>query len=254
MVRTLSLPSASRSATKALAALLLIGACQWALAEGAAVVTHLAGTLVVKRGDGSSRLLAVQSEIREGDTLQTEERSYARIKFADGGELVLKPNTSVVVSRYRYEAANPAADSSAVELLKGGLRSVSGALGKRSPDAVSLKTTVATIGIRGTHYGVLDCRSEDGRNSCADVPMADGEAPPPGVHIDVAEGRIRVRNDGGERDFEAGQFGYVRDAATPAENVPAERGVRVTMPGSISRNGTQGNTVGATRDASACAM
>lgn len=255
MVRTLLRHGGFRSAINVLFALSLAVAAQWAAAsELAAHVTHLAGTLVLKPAQGNSRLLAVRSEVHEGDTLQTEDRSYARIKFVDGGEMVIKPNTTVMIERYRYKANSPAEDSSAVSLIKGGLRSVSGLLGKRSPEKVILKTKVATIGIRGTHYGVLDCAEEDGRNSCADIRTADGSTPPPGVHVDVAEGRIRVTNTAGEQEFEAGQFGYVRDAASAPEAVPAERGVRVSMPDSICRNNTSGNTVGTSRNTAACSM
>ncbi len=255
MVRTLLARDVFRSAINWLFALSLAVACQWAMAaELAAHVTHLSGTLVVKPTQGNTRLLAVRSEVHEGDTLQTEDRSYARIKFVDGGEMVLKPNTTVVIEHYRYKANNPGEDSSAVSLIKGGLRSVSGLLGKRSPEKVILKTKVATIGIRGTHYGVLDCAEENGRNTCADIRTAEGEVPTPGVHVDVVEGRIRVTNEAGTKDFEAGQFGYVRDSGSAPEVVPSERGVRVSMPDNICRNNTSGNTVGASRNTAACSM
>ncbi|MDO8340357.1 MAG: hypothetical protein Q7T59_00080, partial [Candidatus Woesebacteria bacterium] len=59
-------------------------------AATAGQITHLSGTLSAKKADGTSKLLAVKSDVAEGDTLSTEKETYARIKFADGGEVVLR--------------------------------------------------------------------------------------------------------------------------------------------------------------------
>ena len=64
-------------------------------AATAGQITHLSGTLSAKKADGTSKLLAVKSDVAEGDTLSTEKETYARIKFADGGEVVLRPGTQL---------------------------------------------------------------------------------------------------------------------------------------------------------------
>lgn len=66
------------------------GGGAFAAAPGA--VTQLAGTLSVKKPDGSIRILSSKSEIQSGDTLNTQKDSYAQIKFADGAQITLKPN------------------------------------------------------------------------------------------------------------------------------------------------------------------
>ena len=43
----------------------------------------------VRRADGSTRFLSVKSNVTEGDTLVTAQGTYARMKFADGGEVVV---------------------------------------------------------------------------------------------------------------------------------------------------------------------
>ena len=72
------------------------------LAGEAAVgtVTHLSGTFSVQQKDGASKVLSVRSDVKEGDLLSTEGDTYARVKFVDGGEVVLRPNTQFKVEKF----------------------------------------------------------------------------------------------------------------------------------------------------------
>ena len=214
-----------------------------ASAQPVARITHLSGLLTVKSADGASRTLSVRSEVMQGDTLTTHKGAYARMKFLDDAEVVLRPESQLVVSRYAYDAANPQGDSAALNMLKGGLRAVSGLIGKRNREAVSYTTPTATIGIRGTHLGALFCQ-----NDCGSVPTVGGKPPDNGLHVDVADGAITVRNGAGTQIVNAGQFGYVRDPSTPPVVVPPQQGVQVTMPGSISQNEGTGKGVANSSD------
>ena len=209
------------------------------LANSVASVTHLSGTLTVRRSDGTQRFLSVKSAVAEGDTLSTAVGTYARMKFSDGSEVVLRPESQLKVDAFKYEEAKPEADNSIISLLKGGLRSVTGLLGKRNRDKVSYNTPTATVGIRGTHFGALFCQ-----NDCGNIPTPAGSAPPNGLHVDVLDGSVTVSNAAGAQTINAGQFGYVRDVATPPVQVPAQQGIQVTMPLAISRNSATGATVG----------
>lgn len=215
-----------------------------AAAEPAGTVTHLAGTLTVKRADGTTKLLATKSEIAEGDELSTQDETYARVKFVDGGEVVLRPNTQLKVATYAYAEDKPQSDNIVLNLIRGGLRAVTGLLGKRNRDRFKLETTTATIGIRGTHFGALMCASD-----CASVPTVSGQTPANGLHLDVAAGAIVVTNGGGSQQFNVGQFGYVASNASPPVVVPPQSGIQVTMPGSISQNNAAGQGIGKTKAA-----
>lgn len=209
------------------------------VAEPAGSVTHLAGTLTVKRADGTTKLLATKSEIAEGDELITQQDTYARVKFVDGGEVVLRPNTQLKVATYAYSEDKPQSDNIVLSLVRGGLRAVTGLLGKRNRDRFKLETTTATIGIRGTHFGALMCA-----NDCASIPTTSGQTPPDGLHVDVAAGSIVVTNSGGTQQFNVGQFGFVANSVTPPVIVPPQNGIQVTMPGSISQNNAAGQGLG----------
>jgi len=222
-----------------LALVALAGLAGTAGASPAGTVTHLSGTISAKRADGESRLLSIHSEVREGDELTTERDTYARIRFADGGEVVLRPETTLKVSSYRYDAAAPESGNVLFGLLRGGLRAITGLIGKRNRDAFKVHTATATIGIRGTHFGALLCT-----DSCVDIPTVSGSAPANGLHVDVASGAIVVSNAAGSQLINAGQFGFVPDAGSPPVIRPPQDGVRVTMPQAISRNDASGNGIG----------
>jgi hypothetical protein len=205
-------------------------------------VTHLSGVLVAKSADGGTRLLGVKSPVAEGETLATEQNTYARLKFEDDAEIVLRPSTQLKIDSYQYQSGQPERDNSLLSLLKGGLRSVTGLLGRRSRDKVRFSTATATIGIRGTHFGMLLCQGD-----CASIPTVSGP-PADGLHVDVVDGAITLTNGAGQQILAAGQFGYVRDLNTAPVIVPPARGIQVTMPPSISRNAGSGKTLGRSSD------
>jgi len=138
------------------AALALVSATVWANGT----VQQLSGTISVQKADGSTRVLSRQSEVGAGDTLNTERDSYAQVKFSDGAVMTLKPNTRIKIDSFVFDEKQPEKDNSTLSLLKGGLRMITGLVGKRgNQDALRLGTATATIGIRGTTFTVDDCIS-----------------------------------------------------------------------------------------------
>ncbi|HEY8025462.1 MAG TPA: FecR family protein [Burkholderiaceae bacterium] len=140
----------TRLAVAAFAAIALAATADAAQVVG--TVTDVSGPLVARRMDGTIKVLAPQSTVEQGDTLVTEKGTYARIKFIDNGEITLRPNTQFKIENFSYEATKPEGDSAIFSLLKGGLRSITGLLGKRNKERFGLNTPTATIGIRGTTF------------------------------------------------------------------------------------------------------
>lgn len=210
-----------------------------AFAATAGEVTHLSGTVSVKKPDGSSKLLSIKSPVQEGDLIVTEAETYARIKFVDGGEVVLRPNTQLKVETYAFQAGKPESDNIVLSMFKGGLRAVTGLVGKRNRDKVAYQTPTATIGIRGTHHGQLLCQ-----NDCSAIPTVTGKPLPDGLHVDVADGSIILRNAAGEQVVNLGQFAFVANNNTIPVIVSPQQGFQVTMPQSISRNRSGSRGIG----------
>jgi hypothetical protein len=78
--------------------------------------------------------------------------SQVQIRFTDGGFLSLKPNTVFKIEAYMFNAKSDNNEKAFFRLVKGGLRTVIGAIGKVNRQNYEIRTSNATIGIRGTAY------------------------------------------------------------------------------------------------------
>ena len=149
-----ALMTSRRSLLLSLCSVFLLSLSGYSYAAAGKVV-NVSGPLFAVASSGAKRVLSVGSEVEQGDTLITEEKTYARVKFTDQGDITLRPGTQLKVDSYAYAQEKPAEDNVALSLFKGALRSVTGLIGKRgNQDAYKLQTATATIGIRGTDYVV----------------------------------------------------------------------------------------------------
>src|SRR3990167_5419134 len=105
----------------------------------------------------SSRTLQRQSVIYLHDTLTTSASSQAQIVFTDNSLMVFRPQTVFRIDNYHFDTKNPTAKNGkyGMKLVKGGLRTVTGWIGKSQPDNYKINTPVATIGVRGTEFSVF---------------------------------------------------------------------------------------------------
>lgn len=218
----------SRLARRFAGLLLLLVLATAVGAEPAGQVVYLSGTLSARTADGATRLLAVGSDFDDGDVLSTLQDSYARIRFVDGSEIALRPDTRLEIAQVSFRAEAPAEDSFAIRLLKGGMRAVTGLISTRSRDRVRYDTPAATIGIRGTHFGLLFCQSD-----CAGLESLGGQPLRDGLHVDLVEGAIELSNRAGSLVLSEGQFAYVADADTAPRLADEDERYRVAMPASV---------------------
>ena len=191
----------------------------------AGVVEQLSGPLLAKKAGGAVKILSLKSEVENGDTLVTEKNTYAQIRMIDNSEITLRPASTFVIENFSFDSARPDGDQARFNLVKGGLRSVTGLLGKRSKEKFELKTPTATIGIRGTTF-VAEFVPPG-------VPASSGAGPgsrSPGLYVQVLDGMIHVSNPGGGASFNAGQFGFVPNAVLPPVIVPGNPGMQFTPP------------------------
>jgi len=207
-------------------------------AEQAAVVTSVAGQVTAQQDENAVRRLSKDSGLFLGDTVITALQSAVRFRFTDDTRVTLRPNSRFTIEQYRFSTEAPKDDLAVVRLMKGGLRTVTGLVGKRgNTDAHLTRTPVADIGIRGTDYALLLC--DDDEALCNNELMALGSESasgrvegkvPPGLYVKAFEGIVVVFNRGGEKVFEAGQAGYVANAGTAPVALPADPGLERLVP------------------------
>ena len=194
-------------------------------AQVAGTIVNLSGPLMVRKADGTVKVLGVKSAVEQGDTLVAEKNTYAMIRFTDNSEITLRPGTTFKIDAFAFDSARPEGDSASFSLVKGGLRSVSGLLGKRNREKFEMKTPAATIGIRGTTFVAQFVGP-----ALPGKPPAPGGGLPPGLHVAVLDGMIFMSNPGGSQTFSAGQFGFVPSNIAPPIIVPNNPGLKFTPP------------------------
>ncbi len=184
--------------------LFFCSALVWAQQVGS--VVQLNGTLSAQRVDGSARILAMKSLVLQGDTLVTQKDSFAQINFTDGSSVTMRPGTTLRIDEYQFDRAQPQGDGITMRLFKGGLRGITGLIGKRGDqDAYKLQTSTATLGIRGTSGETLDCTQ-----SCEGVTRVGGTLRRGVYHVTYTGLYIMVTRAGSIL-IGPGQVGFAED-------------------------------------------
>lgn len=200
-------------------------------------VSYLSGTMYVQTNDNKTRILARDSAIYSGDVITTEKSTVARIEFGDGSSLALKPRSQVKIDGFAFDEAKPEKDSLLYSLVKGGLRAVTGLIGKRNREGYRASTVTATIGIRGTRFGLLLCdenTKDDPACLKALEEAKDRKSGEPALVFDVEEGSIEVKNEGGSKTFEVGQAGVVSNSKSAPQSLPENPGLDQSLPSSTA--------------------
>jgi len=133
-------------------ALLMGMVAAWPLTglAAAGLVQFTAGDVQLRRGDNLSRL-AKGAELDGGDVVLTGTEGRAQIRFTDGGLVALYPDSQFTVTRYA-DGAGTGEDHFVVNLLRGGMRALTGLIGKRNPASYKVITPTAVVGIRGSAF------------------------------------------------------------------------------------------------------
>ena len=187
-------------------ALSLLPGLAWAQA---ADIMFVYGTAYKVTTEGQRIQLSKGMTATVGDTVSTSVNGRVQLRMKDGGLIALKPNTDFLIEAFAYTPQGQASASQTAEnksffaLLKGGFRSITGAVGKTDKSGYRVRTPVATIGIRGTDYTAQFCAKECGAGIDA------------GLTVAVLTGGVTVSNDVGSLNVDAGEAGFVKDALTP---------------------------------------
>lgn len=137
-----------------LAAIILCATPLTALAAAADVVFASANARLIAV-DLSEQPLKKGMSVANGETVDTAD-GIVQLRFRDGGTISLRPGTRFKVEQFRFSGKEGKAagdDRMTTRLIKGTLRALSGLIGKERHEQYQMKTSVGTIGIRGTEFG-----------------------------------------------------------------------------------------------------
>lgn len=204
-----------------LALLALLGAGS-ALAE-AGRFQFVHGEVSVTHPNGSQTAARKGDLVDEGDTIATGALAQAQIVMKDEGLIALRPDTRLRIDTYRFSGKADGSEQGVFGLLQGGLRSITGWIGRASKDHYKIHTATATIGIRGTDHESL----------YIPPPLA-GEAPlgPPGTYDKVNTGQTYLETGAGRVELSANQVGFVpASGTTPPVRLPAMPSFLKATPG-----------------------
>jgi hypothetical protein len=127
-------------------------------------VHYQRGSMHAEDGKGKKRVLTKGGSVYKGDIINTGAGTLAVLVFRDDTRVTLKANTRFKVENYQFDQQAGQQNSVLFRLLKGGMRTLTGLIGKRSPKDFRVGLPVATIGIRGTGFDAQTCET-----NCAEL-------------------------------------------------------------------------------------
>lgn len=136
---------------------LLVPALTWA---SAAKVDFVVGAAVAVTPAGVERKLVKGSDVQTGEIVRTGDDGRIQLRFTDGAMLSLQPQSDFRLDNYQFSGKEDGQERGFFSLLKGGLRKITGLIGRSNRANYQTRTSVATIGIRGTGYTVAYLDSE----------------------------------------------------------------------------------------------
>ncbi len=134
--------------------LAMVALCATELALASAVATSVSGTVQVQSGNAAPRVLRLGDEVSQGDTVFTGTASSLVLKFDDGQIAALTSSSRMTVTSYQYNRTERSGNV-LLSLFSGGMRAITGLLGRTYPSRVSYRAATATIGIRGTDVDIV---------------------------------------------------------------------------------------------------
>ncbi|MBI2747786.1 MAG: FecR domain-containing protein [Burkholderiales bacterium] len=190
-----------------LAALLGFGSLSLAQ-QSAARVMAVSGPATATDTQGRERTLEKGTELFSGDKVVTAEGALVQMRTHDGGYLSVRPGTALVIDRFVHDDKDASNSTFLLSLLRGGFRSITGLIGRTNPAGYQIRSSTATIGIRGTDHEpmlVLDSPTMQALGA-------------PGLYDKVNDGETFIRNQNGVLSLQRGDVGFAPQASdTPPQ-------------------------------------
>ena len=169
-------------------------------AASAARIEFVSGSVVAISPAGIQRELMRGAVLESGEAIRTGSNARAQLRFSDGAMMSLQPQTEFRIDNYTYNGKVDGQEKGFFSLIKGGLRTITGLVGKGNRDNYKMSTSVATIGIRGTEYSTVFTGGNEGV-----------------LNLSTGEGAVEVCNSGGCVIIVSGESAVVTGVTPPTK-------------------------------------
>ncbi len=146
------------------------------------------------------RGLKLGDNVYVGERLQAAANGEAVLRIEDGGYLAIRPGAQFLVED--FTANKTGNDHFSIRLVQGGLRLITGWIGKLNPQGYRVQTPSAIIGVRGTDHEAYFLTDQ----------MASAWSQKSGTYDKVNSGQTYLKTANGSVDIASGQVGFDRSA------------------------------------------
>lgn len=190
-------------------------------------IAFMRGTIMAENNLlGKDRKLSTGGPVYENDLLKTGLSSFAVIAFRDKSRVTLRAQSELLIEKFNFKPNEPKANASIFQMLKGGLRMITGLIGKLNRERTRVHTPTATIGIRGTGFDLL-CTGNCGEPSEKPVKLiplnrqlnsqkkpVKTEALNNGMFVHVWDGVITLQQQTQITEIKSGWSTFLRDSTS----------------------------------------
>lgn len=164
-----------------------------------ASVGRISGEITATAGEtGPSRTLRQDDVVYVGERILAGASAEAVLKTDDAGLIAIRPWAEFVAERFAAEGKPT--DHFTLRLIKGGLRVISGWVGRINRAEYRVNATFVTIGIRGTDHEPYVMSTD----------LAQTLSQPEGIYDKVNRGGTTMEVEENRLDIDAGRVGYAR--------------------------------------------
>jgi hypothetical protein len=154
---------------------------------------------VEAQNKGQIRLLTKGDAVRVGDTLKSGKAASLQLRMEDGGAIVLRPESQLLIKSFVYKGIQDGTEHIALALLTGGFRAVTGLIGALHKENYIISTPNATVGVRGTdHETVFVPKTSPGQTAVVEA----------GTYNHVISGATLLQSEQGKLLIKPNQTGF----------------------------------------------
>lgn len=222
----------AKSIAGVLVAGLMLMAGQASYAGIAGKIQFANGSVQLVNAAGQSHDLQKGDAISVSDTVETGKNSSAQIRMEDGGLIAVRPESELKIDTYVFSGEQDGSERSFFSLLRGGMRAITGLVGKLHKPNYHISTPSTTIGIRGTDHEIYVVAP--GSALAATVPV--------GTYNKVNAGGTVMTTAKGSVNIQPNQMGFAAANNQMPQLQPVNLNIFTAAPLPSPQAGGAGNT------------